>query len=72
MCRFVVDAESAAAAAAAAAAEQGAEYHQLMALLYLEDFVESIETLPQDIKHCFSNMRTQDLKAMSGFLCDCA
>eukprot|EP00040_Diaphanoeca_grandis_P021664 m.115661 g.115661 ORF g.115661 m.115661 type:complete len:261 (-) comp28438_c1_seq1:341-1123(-) len=31
-------------------------------MMYLDDFVESIETLPQDMKHYYSHMRSLDLR----------
>ena len=31
-------------------------------MLYLDDFVESVETLPQDMKHYMNNLRDMDLK----------
>eukprot|EP00035_Acanthoeca_spectabilis_P024855 m.455677 g.455677 ORF g.455677 m.455677 type:complete len:293 (-) comp20919_c0_seq1:249-1127(-) len=36
-------------------------------MMYLEDFVESIETLPQDMKHYFSHMRSLDLKGANAY-----
>ena len=38
-----------------------------MALLYLEDFCESIETLPQEVKVTLANMRAFDLRVQSKF-----
>jgi hypothetical protein len=35
---------------------------------FLEDFIESIEALPQDIKHNFAQMRTLDLRTQSKFV----
>lgn len=36
-------------------------------MMYLDDFVESIETLPQDMKHYFSHMRSLDLRASNTY-----
>ena len=32
------------------------------AMLYLDDFVESVETLPQDMKHYMNDLRDIDLR----------
>eukprot|EP00048_Salpingoeca_helianthica_P009004 m.129191 g.129191 ORF g.129191 m.129191 type:complete len:255 (-) comp14750_c6_seq2:78-842(-) len=36
-----------------------------MALLYLEDFCESVEQLPQDMKHVLANVRSLDLRVQN-------
>ena len=37
-------------------------------MLFLEDYIDSIETIPQDMKHYFSEMRSLDLRVNSAFL----
>ena len=34
-------------------------------MLYLDDFCESVETLPQDMKHYMSHLRSLDLRVKS-------
>lgn len=36
-------------------------------MMYLDDFVESIETIPQDMKHYFSHMRSLDLRVSNTY-----
>lgn len=36
-------------------------------MMYLDDFVESIETLPQDMKHYYSHMKTLDLRVNNNY-----
>eukprot|EP00037_Helgoeca_nana_P033244 m.417156 g.417156 ORF g.417156 m.417156 type:complete len:297 (-) comp30308_c0_seq1:400-1290(-) len=36
-------------------------------MMYLEDFAESIETLPQDMKHYYSHMRSLDMKGTNAY-----
>lgn len=39
--------------------------HVTMAVLYLEDYIEAIDTLPQDMKSNFSHLRTMELQVQS-------
>lgn len=36
-----------------------------MALVYLEDFLELVEELPNDFKHSFAQLRSLDLRVQS-------
>lgn len=36
-----------------------------MALVYLEDFLELVEELPNDFKHNFAHLRSLDLRVQS-------
>lgn len=39
-----------------------------MAVLYLEDYIEAIDTLPQDMKSNFSHLRTMELQVQSAYM----